>query len=200
MPSVPPLALGADRTAPKPGEVVPLGPPVVPGTDRSAPKSAEVVPPMPSVPSVAVGTDRAALKFAEVAAGPLIPSLSPPPLIPRTATLQFHAYALLDKARTLTIFDLEPLEAKAQDGDPESETTLALAYHAGTLLKQDDAEALRLLRRAANGGFVAAEEAMGIFCQSGFGIPPDKEQAVSWYTRAAQHGSKDAATNLALMY
>jgi len=203
MPSAPPVVLGPERVAPKSAEVVapmPSVPPVVLRSDRAALKSAEVVPPMPSVPAVVRGTDRAAPKFAEVAVGSLIPSLSPPPLIPRTATLQFHAYALLDKARTLTIFDLEPLEAKAQAGDPESETTLALAYHAGTLLKQDDAEALRLLRRAANGGFVAAEEAMGIFCQSGFGIPPDKEQAVSWYTKAAQHGSKDAATNLALMY
>jgi len=204
------LASGANKPAansqplaPKSAEVVPpvpSVPPVVLGNDRRAPKSAEVVPPMPSAPAVVPGTDRAAPKFAEVAARPLIPSLSPPPLISRTATLQAHAYALLDKARTLTVFDLEPLEGKAQAGDPESETTLALAYHAGTLLKQDDAEALRLLRRAANRGFVAAEEAMGIFCQSGFGIPPDKEQAVSWYTKAAQHGSKDAATNLALMY
>jgi TPR repeat protein len=100
----------------------------------------------------------------------------------------------------LTISDLEPLEARAQAGDPESETMLALAYHAGTLLKMDDAKALRLLQQAASRGFVAAEEAMGIFCQVGFGMPPDKVQAVSWYTKAAQHGSKDAATNLALMY
>ncbi len=111
-----------------------------------------------------------------------------------------HAYTLLDKARTLTVSDLDPLEAKAQAGDPESETTLALAYHAGTLLKKNDAEALRLLQHAANRGFAAAEEAMGIFCQSGFGMPPDQAQAISWYTKAAQHGSSDAATDLALLY
>lgn len=110
------------------------------------------------------------------------------------------AYDLLAKARTLTISDLEPLEAKAKADDPESETTLGLAYHAGTLLKQDDAEALRLLRIAANRGFAAAEEAMGIFCQSGFGMAPDRAAAVSWYIKAARHGSRDAATNLALLY
>jgi len=76
---------------------------------------------------------------------------------------------------------------------------LALAYHAGTLLKQDDAQALQILRRAASRSFVAAEEAMGTFCQLGFGMPSNKAQAVAWYTKAAQHGSKDAATNLALM-
>jgi len=147
-------------------------------------------------------SDRAVPKPSENAIPNPTPKASVPPASdkPPASTAQPHAYALLDKARALTISDLEPFEAKAKAGDPESETTLALAYHAGTLLKQDDAEALRLLQPAANRGFVAAEEAMGIFCQSGFGMPPDKAQAVSWYTKAAQHGSIDAATDLALMY
>ena len=127
-----------------------------------------------------------------------LPKLSAPILA--AATSEPRAYALLDRARALTVSDLEPLEAKAKAGDPESETTLALAYHAGTLLKVDDEAALRLLQHPANRGFVAAEEAMGIFCQLGFGMPPDKAQAISWYTKAAQHGSRDAATSLALMY
>ncbi len=118
----------------------------------------------------------------------------------RTATVQLNAYALLANARALTVSDLDQMEAKAIAGDLKSETTLGLAYHAGTLLKMDDKEARRLLRHAANRDFVPAEEAMGIFCQSGFGMPPDKAQAISWYTKAAQHGSRDAATNLALMY
>jgi len=124
------------------------------------------------------------------------PSAQPPWEGTRTPT----AYPLLAKARALAVSDLESLEAKSQAGDPESEITLALAYHTGTLLKRDDAAALVLLRRAANRGFAAAEELMGIFCQSGFGMPPDKAQAVSWYTKAAQHGSREAANDLALMY
>ncbi|MFZ0418517.1 MAG: AMIN domain-containing protein [Candidatus Sulfotelmatobacter sp.] len=123
-----------------------------------------------------------------------------PPASALTAPAQFTAYTLLAKARSLAISDLEPLEARAKAGDPEAETTLALAYHAGTLLKMDDTEARRLLENAANRGFVAAEEALGMFSQSGLGAPPDKAQAVLWYTQAAQHGSRDAATNLALMY
>ena len=195
MPSAPPVVFGSNRTVPKSAEVVPpmpSAPPVVFGSDRTAPKSAEVALPL------VVRSDRAAPKSLEAVAPTLI--IPPPPQIARTATVQLYAYALLDKARALTVSDLEPLEAKAEAGDPESETTLALAYHAGTLLRMDDAEALRLLQPAANRGFVAAEEAMGIFCQSGFGMAPDKAQAVSWYTKAAQHGSIDAATNLALMY
>ena len=201
MPNMPPVVLGWDRTAPKSVDVVPPMPnmpPVVLGSNRMPPKSVDVAPPMPSVPPLVLGSNREAPKSADVVPPP--PTMLRPPQIPRTATIRLNAYALLDKARALTVSDLEPLEAKAQAGDPESETTLALAYHAGTLLKLNDAEALRLLQHAANRGFVAAEEAMGIFCQSGFGMPPGKAQALSWYTKAAQHGSRDAATNLALMY
>ena len=123
----------------------------------------------------------------------------PPSVVTPRATF-LTAYALLAKARALTVSDLETLEAKAQAGDSESETILGLAYRTGTLVKQDDAEARRLLQDAANRGFMAAEQAMGIFSQAGFGMPPDKDQAVFWYTKAAQDGSSDAATSLALMY
>ena len=155
------------------------------GIARQLPPPSGANNPPANKPPLAPESDRAAPKSLDAA-----PS----------AGVQLHAYALLAKARALTISDLEPLEAKAQAGDPASETMLGLAYHAGTLLKMDDAKALRLLQQAASGGFIAAEEAMGIFCQAGFGMPPDKVQAVSWYTKAARHGSKDAATNLALMY
>jgi hypothetical protein len=56
-----------------------------------------------------------------------------------TGPVQLSAYVLFARARALAVSDLELLEARAKAGDPESETMLALAYHAGTLLKQDDA-------------------------------------------------------------
>ncbi len=188
------FAIGMD---PRVIENLPVWPPEVRATDRAAPKSAFVVPPMPSAPPLVLKSDRLALSAT---AAPPRPKVLPLAHVLPAATTQVNAYALLDQARALTISDLESLEAKAQAGDPQSETTLALAYHAGTLLKMNDAEALRLLRQAAGRSFVPAEEALAIFCQSGFGMPPDKKQAVSWYTRAAEHGSGDAATNLGLMY
>ena len=113
---------------------------------------------------------------------------------------QQHAYGLLAKARTLTVSDLQPLEDRAEAGDPEAETTLALAYHAGVLLKADDEQALRLLHKAADKKFVGAEEALGIFHEMGFGMPPNAPEALVWYTKAAEHGSIDAATSIGLMY
>jgi len=195
MPDTPGRIVGND---PRFIENLPTGTSGVNGTDRAAPKSADAVPPMPTAPPLVLKSDRLALS-ATAAPPPKLTALPPARILP-AATTQVDAYGLLDQARTLHISDLDSLEAKAQAADPQSETMLALAYHAGTLLKLNDAEALRLLRQAAGRGFVPAEEALAIFCQSGFGMPPDKKQAVSWYIRAAEHGSKNAATNLALMY
>jgi TPR repeat protein len=111
------------------------------------------------------------------------------------------AYMLQAKARELTLEELQPLEDKAQAGDPEAETSLALAYHAGTLLKKDDAEAERWLRKAADQNFMAAEESLGIFAETGVGrSAPAGAEAIDWYKKAITHGSVDAATSIGLMY
>jgi TPR repeat protein len=111
------------------------------------------------------------------------------------------AYKLQDKAKALKIEDLQSLEDKATPGDPEAETLLALALHAGTLLKRNDAEALRLLHKAADQGSMAAQESLGIFLAMGIGMEqPAPAEALEWYKKAAQQGSLDAATNIALMY
>lgn len=111
------------------------------------------------------------------------------------------AYSLQARARALKLEDLQSLEARAQAGDPEAETTLALAYHDAVLLKRDDAEALRLLRKAAEHGFMAAQESLGIFAETGIAMPrPAPAEALVWYQKAVQQGSLDAATNIALMY
>lgn len=122
-------------------------------------------------------------------------------VVPRAASVQPTAYDLQAKANTLTVSDLQPLEDKAAAGDPKAQTTLALAYHAGTLLRRDDVKALQLLRDAANHGFLAAEESLGIFLEMGIGASqPAPAEAMEWYKKAVRQGSRDAATNIALMY
>ena len=112
-----------------------------------------------------------------------------------------NAYKLQDKAKDLKVQDLQRLEDKASVGDPEAETLLALALHSGTLLRRDDAEALRLLHKAADQGSMAAQESLGIFLAMGIGMEqPAPAEALEWYKKAAQQGSLDAATNIALMY
>jgi TPR repeat protein len=122
--------------------------------------------------------------------------IAPPSLVPGAS-----AYKLRDKAKALKLEDLQNLEQKVAAGDPESVTTLALAFHEATLLKRDDAEALRLLHKAADQGFVAALESLGIFAELGIGMQqPSPKEALQWYKKAAEKGSLDAATNIALMY
>ncbi len=130
------------------------------------------------------------------------PQKQPAPEIAESAASpEPGAYSLMAKAKVLTVGDLQALEEKAAAGDPEAQTMLALAYHAGVLLKRDDVEALRLLRSAADRRSMAAEEALGIFSEAGVGMEkPAPADAVNWYTKAAQQGSSDAATNIALMY
>ncbi len=120
---------------------------------------------------------------------------------PQIPLSRVSAYTLQARAQALKLEDLQPLEEKAQRGDAEAETTLALAYHDAVLLKRDDAETLRLLHKAADQGFMAAQESLGIFSQTGIGMSqPAPDEALDWYKKAVEQGSLDAATNIALMY
>ena len=125
---------------------------------------------------------------------------SPNPAAPSSLSRP-TAYSLQARAKTLQLQQLPALEDKAQAGDPESETLLALAYHGATLLRRDDEQALLLLHKAADQGFMAAQESLGIFSEMGIGMEkPAPTEAIDWYTKAAKQGSLDAATNIALMY
>ena len=68
-------------------------------------------------------------------------------------------------------------------------------------MKKDDAEAERWLHKAADQSFMAAEESLGIFAETGVGrSAPAAAEAIDWYKKAIAHGSVDAATSLGLMY
>ena len=124
-----------------------------------------------------------------------------PTIAGSAAHSRVNAYSLQAKAKALNIADLQPLENKAEAGDPEAETTLGLAYHEGVLLNRNDAEALRLLHKAADQRFMAAEESLGIFSEAGVGMErPSPAEALEWYKKAVRQGSLDAATNIGLMY
>ena len=122
-------------------------------------------------------------------------------LATRAAESRVTAYALQSKAMALRLQDLDGLEKTAAGGDPEAQTLLALAYHGAILLRQDDEEALKLLRRAAGRKFMAAQECLGNFAQSGIGTGQAAPmEALDWYKKAAEQGSLDASTSIALMY
>jgi hypothetical protein len=121
-PSAPPVVRGAVRAAPKDIDTAvvpptPAAPPVVHTPDRATPKNSETAAPATTA-SIVLGTEKLATEkrapqtVQTVPAAPAVANLPPPPQLPRTETALPHAYGLLDKARALTLPDLEPLEAQ----------------------------------------------------------------------------------------
>ncbi len=168
-------------------------------TPIEKPPEKEVPPPAPAplTQSTSVASGDNAHPAASSAAQPIAPPPAKEPLLSKPNS----EYDVLARAQAVTLEELPALEAKAQAGDPQSETLLALAYHSGALLKNDEVEALRLLRLAAEKGYMPAEESLGIYYAAGIGMEkPDPQAALKWYTAASQKGSVDATTNIGSMY
>ena len=61
-------------------------------------------------------------------------------------------------------------------------------YHKGKGVPQDDAEAVKWYRKAAEQGNADAQNWLGWMYQNGKGVPPDDAEAVEWYRKAAEQG------------
>jgi hypothetical protein len=70
----------------------------------------------------------------------------------------------------------------------------------GRGVPQDDAEAVRWYRLAAEQGVALAQTNLGVMYASGRGVPKDDVEAVRWFRLAAEQGVALAQTNLGLMY
>ena len=67
-------------------------------------------------------------------------------------------------------------------------------------MPEDDAEAVRWYRLAADQGDANAQYNLGLKYASGEGVPEDDAEAVRWYRLAADQGLAIAQNNLGLMY
>ena len=65
---------------------------------------------------------------------------------------------------------------------------------------QDDGEAIRLYRLAAQQGDAEAQTNLGWIYENGRGVPQDDVEAIHWYRLAAEQGDARAQTNLGWMY
>ena len=73
-------------------------------------------------------------------------------------------------------------------------------YDNGEGVPEDDAEAVRWYRLAAEQGTAAAQFNLGIMYDNGEGVPEDDAEAVRWYRLAAEQGTAAAQFNLGRMY
>jgi len=70
----------------------------------------------------------------------------------------------------------------------DAQHTLRLAYREGKGVPQDDREAARLFRRAANKGHADAQCELEACYRLGKGMPQDDDEAARLYRRAADQG------------
>ncbi len=67
-------------------------------------------------------------------------------------------------------------------------------------VSQDDVEAVRRYRLAADQGDASAQYNLGFMYATGQGVPQDGAEAVRWFRLAADQGFADAQANLGFMY
>ncbi len=83
---------------------------------------------------------------------------------------------------------------------PEAQYNLGVMYASGEGVPQDDAEAVRWYRMAAEQGHAEAQNNLGVMYDNGRGVTQDDAEAVRWYRIAAEQGEPRAQFNLAGMY
>lgn len=69
-------------------------------------------------------------------------------------------------------------------------------YRDGRGVPQDDKEAVKWFRKAAEQGFATAQSNLGWMYEKGRGVPQDDKEAIKWYRKAADQGNKFAAERL----
>jgi TPR repeat protein len=89
---------------------------------------------------------------------------------------------------------------QAEAGDADAANTVGFQYGNGLSVMQNDAEALKWYRKAAELG---SEEGMynlaGVY-ENGYGVKQDYQEAVKWYRKAAEREHAGAHYALARLY
>ncbi len=92
------------------------------------------------------------------------------------------------------------LRLLAEQGHPDTQFLLGIAYSNGLGVKLDRLQAIRWYQLAAEQGHEDAQYNMGVAYATGNGVAVDATKAAGWYRRAALQGSTEAQYNLGLLY
>ncbi len=91
-------------------------------------------------------------------------------------------------------------KAMAEAGDVISQFKLGMMYSSGGGVLEDDEEAAKWFRKAADKGYALAQSSLGYNYEIGRGVEQDFKEAFKWYQKAADQGQVDAQYNLALIF
>ena len=89
---------------------------------------------------------------------------------------------------------------KAEQGDADAQTSLALMYHQGEGVPKDEVKSVEWYRKAAEQGDESGQFCLGLSYADGEGVPKDGVKAVEWFRKAAEQGNTAAQSCLAEMY
>ncbi len=89
---------------------------------------------------------------------------------------------------------------RAEGGDARAQTWIGVMYLDGQGVRQDAAEAMRWLARAAAQDYGEASYRLGVIHHFGHGVTPDTARAVRNYRAAAERGHVMAQITLSEMY
>jgi uncharacterized protein len=84
--------------------------------------------------------------------------------------------------------EFDETKALAELGMAAAQNNLALMYDNGEGVPENDAEAVKWYRKAADQGLVEAQFNLGNMYESGEGVPENDAEAVKWYRKAADQG------------
>jgi hypothetical protein len=90
--------------------------------------------------------------------------------------------------------------AAAEAGNPQSQMVLATAYHFGTGVEKDTAEAFKWAKRAAEQGVADGQTFVGYYYANGEVVEKNDYAAVEWYRKAATQNERAAFNNLGTYY
>ena len=86
-------------------------------------------------------------------------------------------------------------QARGREGDASAQFNLGFMYANGRGLPQDDAEAVKWYRKAAEQGHALAQSNLGVMYRDGLGVPQDDALAHMWFDLAAAQGAERAQEN-----
>ena len=96
------------------------------------------------------------------------------------------------------VLSLHYCHLASRQGEPEAEMAISKWFLSGYegIFPKNEEIAFSYAQRAAQSGLGTAEFAMGYFLEVGIYVPTNLKEARVWYSKAAEHGNKDAASRI----
>lgn len=88
------------------------------------------------------------------------------------------------------------LQKFADQGDADSQWQMAVRYHNGEGVPQDDTQAMKWFERAAEQGHIDAQSRLGAYYWAGRGVPEDLSKAYFWSAIATAQGDEISKSRL----